>query len=251
VTARVNRFWLDILQGNWAEARRLSEEGLALQPHDGRNLGSRALLECQLGDFSQADAYLERLLGARRLSVPALPFEHAMVAASIPLAGRIRGSTDRFDEAHASVGAIRSNRPVLPLVDLYATVGEALVAVGTNAALAEELYAALEPLRGRVLLLFASMTTDRLLGLLALTMGRLDQALVHLEQALSFCGRAGYRPEYAWTACDVADALRTRAGSADEEKAVSFEDESLAIATELGIHPLIERVLRRREILKA
>ncbi len=37
----------------------------------------------------------------------------------------------------------------------------------------------------------------------------------------------------------------------DSEKAVAMLDESLAISTELGMRPLMERVLSRREILKA
>ena len=36
----------------------------------------------------------------------------------------------------------------------------------------------------------------------------------------------------------------------DNEKAVAMLDQSLAISTELGMKPLIERVLSRREILK-
>ena len=37
----------------------------------------------------------------------------------------------------------------------------------------------------------------------------------------------------------------------DREKAMSLLDESLAISSELGMRPLMERVLSRREILKA
>jgi len=45
------------------------------------------------------------------------------------------------------------------------------------------------------------------LGLLAHTMSNLDQAATHLEDALAFCRKAGYRPELAWTCCDYADAI--------------------------------------------
>ncbi len=55
---------------------------------------------------------------------------------------------------------------------------------------------------------------DRVLGFLARTMGQLKQATTHLEDGLAFCRRAGYR-------------------------------------LELGMRPLMERVLSRREILKA
>ena len=45
--------------------------------------------------------------------------------------------------------------------------------------------------------------------------------------------------------------LLERNSEGDRERAVSLLDESLAISTELGMRPLMERVLSRREILKA
>ena len=53
------------------------------------------------------------------------------------------------------------------------------------------------------------------------------------------------------TCCDYADALRERDGEGDRAKAMSLLDESLAISSELGMRPLMERVLSRREILGA
>ena len=94
-------------------------------------------------------------------------------------------------------------------------------------------------------------SVDRLLGLLSHTMGNLDQAVPHFEDALAFCKKAGYRPELAWTCCDYADTLLQRNETGDREKAMSLLDESLAISSELGMRPLMERVLSRREILKA
>ena len=61
----------------------------------------------------------------------------------------------------------------------------------------------------------------------------------------------GDRPELAWTCCDYADTLKQRGGPGDNQKAVTLLDESLAISSELGVRPLMERVLSRREILGA
>ena len=102
-------------------------------------------------------------------------------------------------------------------------------------------------------------SVDRLLGLLSQTMGNLDQAETHFDDALAFSRRAGYRPELAWTCCDYADALLQRASTSsarteseeDRAKAMSLLDEALAISSELGMRPLMERVLSRREILGA
>ena len=45
--------------------------------------------------------------------------------------------------------------------------------------------------------------------------------------------------------------LLERKGEGDSEKALDMLHESLAISSELGMRPLMERVLSRREILKA
>ena len=78
----------------------------------------------------------------------------------------------------------------------------------------------------------------------------MGQAADFLEDALSFC-RKGFRPELAWTCCEYADTLLQRDDPGDREKAASLLDESLAISSELGMRPLMERVLSRREILGA
>ncbi len=85
---------------------------------------------------------------------------------------------------------------------------------------------------------------------MAQTVGSLDPAVAHFEDALAFC-RNGFRPELACTCCDYADTLLQRNEPGDREKAMSLLDESLAISSELGMRPLMERVLSRREILKA
>jgi len=95
------------------------------------------------------------------------------------------------------------------------------------------------------------ISTLRLLGLLAHTMGDMDQAAAHFEDALAFCRKAGLRPEVAWNCCDYSDTLRERDATEDRVKAIALLDESLAISSELGMRPLMELVLSRREILKA
>ena len=90
-----------------------------------------------------------------------------------------------------------------------------------------------------------------LLGQLAHMMGDLDLSEGHFEDALEACRNAGHGPELAWSLCDYANMLLERNSDGDSEKAAGLLDESLAISTELGMRPLMERVLSRREILKA
>ncbi len=51
-------------------------------------------------------------------------------------------------------------------------------------------------------------------------------------------------PELAWTCCDYADTLLQRNEPSGREKAMAMLDESVAISSELGRRPLMERVLR-------
>ena len=141
-----------------------------------------------------------------------------------------------------------------PVVGQVARIGLAMLAIVREEALAgnEHYWASANP----VGVLAAPISVNRVLGLLSHTMNNLDQATAHFEDSLAFCRRAGSRPELAWTCCDYADTLLQRAstGSAqadDRDSAMSLLDESLAISTELGMRPLMERVLSRREILKA
>ncbi len=45
--------------------------------------------------------------------------------------------------------------------------------------------------------------------------------------------------------------LTSSTSPADREKAAELHDEAIAIGPELGMKPLLERVLAKREILKA
>ena len=61
-----------------------------------------------------------------------------------------------------------------------------------------------------------------------------------------FLGEGGKKQVYL-----VQDTLIQRNDPGDREKAMSLLDDSLVISCELGMRPLMERVLSRREILKA
>ena len=168
------------------------------------------------------------------------------------MVARITGIVDRFEVAEAAAGEVLSSRAAgVPFFASLARAALALIAVQRgDLAAAKEQYAALESQRGTMMLIGMTLV-DRVLGLLAQTMGKPDDSAAHFDDALAFCRKAGYRPELAWSLCDYADMLLERGGSGDREKAVRLLDESLQISSELGMRPLTERVLSRREILKA
>ncbi len=92
------------------------------------------------------------------------------------------------------------------------------------------------------------LSVDRVLGLLAHTMGQLDLAVGHYEDALAIC-RKGFLAELAWTCCDYADTLFPRNKPGDREKAMHMLDESLTISAELGMRPLADRAQDRLDQL--
>ena len=236
--------------GDWKVARDLSDRGLSANPNFGTLLACRVLLEYQVGDFIQGEEYLERLLEiARSVGPEARP---ALVGLVVPVAvtGRIAGTTDRSDVARAYADTVLSSPDALPAQIIGARIGLALLAVqAVDAKRAEEQYAALESHHG--FMWIGLILVDRVLGLLAQTMGRLDDAAAHFEDALAFCRKTGYHPELAWSLCDYADMLRERNCPGDRHKAMSQLDESLSISRDLGMRPLMERILSRREILGA
>ncbi len=168
----------------------------------------------------------------------------------IPAIARISGVPDRLEIAETAAEAVLSEQSVTPFLAMSAKAGLALLAVhkGDQPAAAEQ-HAYFLPQRGTMLLSLSSV--DRLLGLLSQTMGNLDQAAAHFEEALTFCRKAGYRPELAWSCCDYADALFQRNGPGDPAKAITLLEESLAISTELGMRQLMQRVTERQDLIQA
>ncbi len=166
------------------------------------------------------------------------------------LAARISGEISLGETAEPLCESMVSLPTAFPYNSTVARLGLALLAVQRgDATEASNRYAELESKAG-IMLLFIS--TDRVLGLLAQTMGNLNQATAHFEDALSFCRKAGYRPNLAWTCFDYAEALLQRASTSsartdDRQKAMSLLDEALAISTELGMRPLMERAQDRRD----
>ncbi len=243
---------LSLYEGDWRRAREMGDLGLAVQPRDPRHLALRAVLEYGLGNVDAGAQYVARLQELAESVPPPGPIaDHVFLVATIPFVSRGAGTDAGLGAAGAAAERVLSLPRVAPVLAMIVRRGLGLIAVERrDASAAERLYSALESGRGTASI-FIPLTVDRLLGLLAATFGQIDVALAHFEDGLRFCGRAGYRPEYAWTACDYAEALLARGGPGDREKAVTLQDEALALARDLGMRPLMERVLARREILKA
>ncbi len=244
-------FYYDIylfcITGQWSSARQINDQGIALFPTDPILLGQRALLEHQVGDVTLGDDYLRRCLNHRDAETPTTGVSTSAILARISW---ITGNEALFeiiqDETQSLLSS--SDRPFRFFLERCNLALKA--AQKGDVQLAGELYPAIFQQLGTVAVT-NEMAVDRLLGLLSKTMNDFDQAADHFEQAVGFCRNAGYRPELAWTCYDYAEMLVDQDGDGVRTKALSLLDESLAISSELGMRPLMERVLSRREILGA
>ena len=64
--------------------------------------------------------------------------------------------------------------------------------------------------------------------------------------SLAFCRKSEYRPELAWSCHDYAGLLLEREEEGGGAKAISLMEESLTMASELGMRPLVERVTSKQ-----
>jgi tetratricopeptide (TPR) repeat protein len=235
-----------VYEGDWETARHMSDFGSTAEPRGPRAIAMRALLEYELGNFDVGARYIARLQDAAVGAPPGPIAEHVFMVGVVALTERIAGSDERLTSAAAAAEALIALPRLTPALAMVARCARALIAVGRNEArAAEEQYHAIVPHKGTACFI-VPLTFDRILALLATTFGEIDIALAHYEDGLRFCDRAGYRPEYAWTACDHADALLLRDRPGDREKAAASQSAALEIATELEMRPLIERILDRQ-----
>ena len=243
-------------KGDWQTAREFAEQGLIISPLVDTLIGARALLEYQLGETEAGDTYLNILFQNFRAGGfnSINQANHTVPAIVIPMVSYITGIAVRFEFVEDIARSIFSSPDVNPSATNAARIGLALIAAqrGDETA-AKELYGALQPIAGTMAptsIYGPGLAVDRIRGLLSQTMGNLDQAAGNFEDAAAFCRKAGYLPELGWTCCDYADTLCLRLGTGDREKAAALLDESLAIATVLGMRPLMERVADRQGALE-
>ena len=238
--------------GDWGGVRDASDQGLAVSPLEFRLILGKCLMESQLGDFDAARESLERMQEVLRHVAPGPTYAHAVLAALAPVLSRVWGTDTGLDIADQAAQIVLTSPSRTPFAETYTRVGASLNAVRrVDPSAAKEQYEALAGTPGIEIVIMAGIHCHRLLGLLAQTMGESNKAVEHFEDALAFCREAGYRPELAWTCCDYADLLLESNNGEGRTKATALLDESLAISGELGMRPLMERVLSRREILKA
>ena len=258
--AMVTAYWINALlgtlRGDWDDAISHSDRALATDHGDWRSLVNRVCVEFALGRFDEGREYLVRLDEVAEAGSPTASPSPALIFVSVLAAYlcAITGDVERPDRAEtvARAGLSAMDLPLWPR--RASAVGLAFIALQRgDKVMAAEQYHALVGIEDRFLPV-PVISTDRVLGLLANTVGQFEKAVGHFEDAIALCRKAGYRPQLAWTCHDYAEMLLRRdspgsaqAGPVDREKGMALLEEALSISRGLGMRPLIERVAALQE----
>jgi class 3 adenylate cyclase len=128
-------------------------------------------------------------------------------------------------------------------------LGEAVAVVG-HEEIAERVYAHLLPYEGLVIVIARAAAcngpVDRVLGLLARTMGRPDDAERHLRNAVEIATRMNDRPGKALCGLALAEVLLQRDESNDRELALELLGDVLGTAREMGARWIADQALGDR-----
>jgi tetratricopeptide (TPR) repeat protein len=241
---QVNALWiagtLARYTADWSAARELLDRGAGLSPADPRILWTRITLEHDVGDDSLVRTLVARLLEVVPLTPPEPNLAQASTALVLAAVADAGVAETDLRMAEAAAEAILSFSTATPIVLRFARASLAVLAVQRgDAAAAQRHYPALEAAQGTFI--YETMPGDRLLGLLATTLGNRNQARRHFEAALSFCRGNGCDHELAWTCYDLAALLRADSDLGGAERARDLLDAALGIARDLGMHRLLRR----------
>jgi eukaryotic-like serine/threonine-protein kinase len=128
-------------------------------------------------------------------------------------------------------------------------LGEA-IALNGDVDRAERAYDELLPYEGLVIVVARAVgcngPVDRVLGMLAETMGRLDDAERHFGNAVEIATRMGDRPGMALSGLALSELLLARDESNDRELAQEMLSTVLGTAREMGARWIVDRALRDR-----
>ena len=227
--------------GQWSAVREqvdASPESIFIQCH-------RTQVDYELGEFEDGQAHREQMLDLARARAERQELRDHYPPTTIAVTGRIAGSTEHFEDAERWARELLDTPPEKR--PSYLALGLLAVQRGDVESAAKSY----EEIRNVDSFAYWSVSWERALGLLAQITGRSEQARDHFEQALTFTRESSYRPELAWTCADYASMLLDSGGADDRDRALQLQDEALAITRDLGMRPLTERILARRELLKA
>ena len=243
VTAR--HAMLAALRGRFEDARRLTEEvlesGLRVGLADTVPLVGtlQGMVLIEQGTPEDATAMVDMLLDYARRQ-PGHLFE-ATAAGVLATFGRTAEAATELQRMLPQ--ALGGSGP--RWLGAMATLAVVAAAADDQAA-AQSLYTAMAPYRGRLVVqggaTFVHAPTSHVLGLLAVVLGRVDEAVDLFSEAAELCGQIGALPHLGHALVGLADALERRSIPGDREVAEQHRRRARSIAEGLGMTILLERL---------
>jgi class 3 adenylate cyclase len=235
-----------LTEGRLEDAERLAQSALVLgqrgQPDTALQMFSAQLFAIRREQRRLAE--LEAGIVAMVQAYPAIPAWRTALAFNYIERG-MRDDAHREFEVLAKAGFAPTpedgNWPLARalLTAVASSLGEA--------ARAAELYEQLLPAGGRIVMVGAAVdsygSVDRLLGMLASTLGQWSDAEQHFAAAIDMHRRIGFMRWLAWTQFQHAEMLVRRDAAGDHARAVALATEAIDIAEPLGMTALVERGL--------
>ncbi len=237
--------------GQWERALELNAQ-IESRANVKDGFGLRESVEVMIGDERAAlTTASQRLASASDdgLFNTSTSAESALLIAEL---GRRLGDEDAVRQAKDVAFSILNNQQHAGYAVETANFTLAVVAgVMGDSVEASERYADLRDQSGLLPLWTLGSCPDRVLALLSLTMDNVDQAIVHFEDALVVCEKAGYGPELAWSCSEYAEMLLQRGGRVERDRIINLINRGLKSATRFGMRPLIQRLSVARKVAES
>jgi DNA-binding CsgD family transcriptional regulator len=239
--------WISHLQGDWVSTRSYSEQAIETSARSPIALLSRLLTEYEFGDFDEWDAYIQEAVNNLRQTSEGRNHEYALGAVQLAFIDYLTGKQDWSEIITDAADYVLESGPKDGYHGYCVKTALALVAINQGDAVAARewhdiLIAPFKLYRERGIIFAIFTSSDRILGLLSLTSGEIDQAIVHFKDARSHCLHYGFIPQLGWSCYDYARTLLLRGRKEDVRKASELKTEAKEIATRLGMTVLEQKV---------
>jgi class 3 adenylate cyclase len=235
-----------MFQGNVAEAERLAQSALAIGQRVNADNAMQMFGAQTYAIRREQGRLAEMEAGIRGFAqmYPAVPAWRTALAFNYAERGMPEEARVEFDILARDDFAIFPHDGNWPIAVGLLTETAAIIGDKERSAY---LYHELLPVADRCIIVGACVdcygSAHRLLGRLATTMERWEDAEKHFQDAMEMNARMGAGRFAGWTFHQYADMLLRRDGPGDREKALSLLSQALDVAERLGLTALLERSL--------
>jgi tetratricopeptide (TPR) repeat protein len=229
-------------EGRFEDALKFQAEGLALAPQEWRVRSGTVHIHILRGDLEKATQALQE--GDPNQESRGLAFDHVLAMKFLGDSPYDDYVFDRMRERNLTSGK-EPGPSGMAIATLAAASSLGLIDDDPVELYKQSLSMTLGPTWE------LNIPHKLILGDLAHVIGKQTEAEQHYREFLQDSRQSRWPDWIAFGCVSYSEYLLDRNAPGDHEKAIELQDEAISIATELGMKPLLERVLAKREILKA